>query len=50
MDRVASTLGPNVQFNAYLVRLYFDGDDTIAWHTGRKSFFVYLPLIITAFA
>ena len=36
---------PNVQYNAVLVRLYFDGSDQITWHTDGRTFLGEQPTI-----
>ena len=43
VDRVSAELG--VQFNAILLRLYFDGADEIAWHTDGRTFLGPTPTI-----
>lgn len=43
--QVTSHLGKGVQFNAFLVRLYFDGNDEIAWHTDGRTFLGDEPTI-----
>lgn len=43
VDRVSSELG--VPFNAFLLRLYFDGADEIAWHTDGRTFLGPTPTI-----
>jgi alkylated DNA repair dioxygenase AlkB len=35
----------NVPYNAVLVRLYFDGNDNIAWHTDGRTFLGKEPTI-----
>jgi alkylated DNA repair dioxygenase AlkB len=34
-----------IQFNAFLLRLYFDGNDEIAWHTDGRTFLGAEPTI-----
>ena len=34
-----------MRFNAFLLRLYFDGNDEIAWHTDGRSFLGDEPTI-----
>lgn len=36
---------PGVEYNAILLRLYFDGQDNIAWHTDGRSFLGDTPTI-----
>jgi len=36
---------PNVPYNAVLLRLYFDGQDNIAWHTDGRTFLGDRPTI-----
>jgi alkylated DNA repair dioxygenase AlkB len=43
VDKVSADLG--VPFNALLLRLYFDGDDEIAWHTDGRTFLGKTPVI-----
>lgn len=43
VDQVSTDLG--VPFNAFLLRLYFDGDDEIAWHTDGRTFLGPTPVI-----
>ena len=43
VDQVTNDLG--VPFNAFLLRLYFDGDDEIAWHTDGRTFLGPKPVI-----
>jgi alkylated DNA repair dioxygenase AlkB len=43
VDRVSSELGTD--FNAILLRLYFDGADEIAWHTDGRTFLGDEPTI-----
>uniref|UniRef100_A0A6U3QIU4 Fe2OG dioxygenase domain-containing protein n=1 Tax=Ditylum brightwellii TaxID=49249 RepID=A0A6U3QIU4_9STRA len=43
VDEVSSYLG--VPFNAMLLRLYFDGNDEIAWHTDGRTFLGDTPTI-----
>jgi len=43
--QLTSHLGKGVQFNAFLVRLYFDGNDEIAWHTDGRTFLGDEPTI-----
>ncbi|GMH55373.1 hypothetical protein TrRE_jg1256, partial [Triparma retinervis] len=43
VSRVSSLL--KTPFNAVLVRLYFDGDDNIAWHTDGRKFLGPTPTI-----
>lgn len=45
IDEVNSHLGDHVQFNAFLLRLYFDGNDEIAWHTDGRTFLGEKPTI-----
>jgi alkylated DNA repair dioxygenase AlkB len=45
IDEVNSHLGEHVQFNAFLLRLYFDGNDEIAWHTDGRTFLGEEPTI-----
>ena len=46
IDEVTSHLGGNhIQFNAFLLRLYFDGNDEIAWHTDGRTFLGEEPII-----
>lgn len=49
IDRVTSHLvgngGVAVKFNAFLLRLYFDGNDEIAWHTDGRTFLGEEPTI-----
>ncbi len=45
IDEVKSHLGDHVQFNAFLLRLYFDGNDEIAWHTDGRTFLGEKPTI-----
>ena len=45
IHQVTSHLGKGVQFNAFLVRLYFDGNDEIAWHTDGRTFLGDEPTI-----
>ncbi|KAL7430956.1 hypothetical protein ACHAXM_002446 [Skeletonema potamos] len=45
IDEVNSHLGDHVQFNAFLLRLYFDGNDEIAWHTDGRTFLGEEPTI-----
>ncbi|KAL9188809.1 hypothetical protein ACHAXT_007187 [Thalassiosira profunda] len=48
IDQVTSHLskgGKKVQFNAFLLRLYFDGNDEIAWHTDGRTFLGEEPTI-----
>mmetsp|Transcript_3540 Transcript_3540/g.5379 ORF Transcript_3540/g.5379 Transcript_3540/m.5379 type:complete len:426 (+) Transcript_3540:60-1337(+) len=45
IDEVNSHLGDHVQFNAFLLRLYFDGNDEIAWHTDGRTFLGEKPII-----
>lgn len=45
IDEVRSHLGDHVQFNAFLLRLYFDGNDEIAWHTDGRTFLGDKPAI-----
>ena len=45
IDEVKSHLGNHVQFNAFLMRLYFDGNDEIAWHTDGRTFLGDEPAI-----
>jgi len=35
----------NAKYNAILLRLYFDGNDNIAWHTDGRSFLGPTPVI-----
>jgi len=44
IDRVSTSLG-GVPFNACLFRLYFDGNDEIAWHTDGRKFLENDPII-----
>ncbi|KAL7550785.1 hypothetical protein ACHAWF_013998 [Thalassiosira exigua] len=37
IDKVTSHLGDRVVFNAFLLRLYFDGSDEISWHTDGRT-------------
>ena len=37
--------GMQVKFNAFLLRLYFDGNDEIAWHTDGRTFLGDEPTI-----
>ena len=39
------TATPRAEYNAVLVRLYFDGQDNIAWHTDGRSFLGETPTI-----
>jgi alkylated DNA repair dioxygenase AlkB len=43
VDEVTAHLG--VPFNAMLIRLYFDGEDEIAWHTDGRAFLGATPTI-----
>ena len=43
VDQVSTDLG--VPFNAFLLRLYFDGEDEIAWHTDGRTFLGPTPVI-----
>lgn len=43
LTRVSTELG--VPFNALLLRLYFDGQDEIAWHTDGRTFLGPTPTI-----
>lgn len=43
MDEVSQDL--RVPFNAMLLRLYFDGNDEIAWHTDGRTFLGNTPTI-----
>ena len=45
IEQVTNHLGNGVRFNAFLLRLYFDGDDEIAWHTDGRSFLGDEPTI-----
>ena len=45
VDQVTSHLGRGVVFNAFLLRLYFDGNDEIAWHTDGRTFLGAEPTI-----
>lgn len=45
IDLVTSHLGNGVVFNAFLLRLYFDGKDEIAWHTDGRTFLGEEPTI-----
>lgn len=57
VDEVSSKIGVNgssssinndenvIQFNAILLRLYFDGNDEIAWHTDGRTFLGNNPTI-----
>ena len=35
----------NAKYNAILLRLYFDGNDNIAWHTDGRTFLGPTPVI-----
>lgn len=45
IDQVTSHLGSGITFNAFLLRLYFDGKDEIAWHTDGRTFLGEEPTI-----
>ena len=45
IDQVTTHLGKGVRFNAFLLRLYFDGNDEIAWHTDGRTFLGDEPTI-----
>ncbi|MGK3754214.1 MAG: alkylated DNA repair dioxygenase AlkB [Bacillariaceae sp.] len=45
VDKVSSDLKVPKPFNAILVRLYFDGNDEIAWHTDGRTFLGNTPTI-----
>ncbi|KAL7449955.1 hypothetical protein ACHAWC_002928 [Mediolabrus comicus] len=38
-------IGKHIKFNAFLLRLYFDGNDEIAWHTDGRIFLGDEPTI-----
>ena len=42
--RISQDLG-GIEFNSILLRLYFDGNDNIAWHTDGRSFLGNSPTI-----
>lgn len=44
VERVSSTL-QHPRFNAILLRLYYDGEDEIAWHTDGRTFLGPTPTI-----
>ena len=45
VDEVSRDLNMPVPFNAMLLRLYFDGNDEIAWHTDGRTFLGNAPTI-----
>jgi alkylated DNA repair dioxygenase AlkB len=46
IDEVTSHhIGKQIKFNAFLLRLYFDGNDEIAWHTDGRTFLGDEPTI-----
>ncbi|KAL7536253.1 hypothetical protein ACHAXR_007015 [Thalassiosira sp. AJA248-18] len=45
VDQVTSHLGNGAVFNTFLLRLYFDGNDEIAWHTDGRKFLGEEPTI-----
>lgn len=45
IEEVTSHLGKHIKFNAFLLRLYFDGNDEIAWHTDGRTFLGDEPTI-----
>jgi alkylated DNA repair dioxygenase AlkB len=51
IDKVTTHLNENnkeavpIRFNAFLLRLYFDGNDEIAWHTDGRTFLGDEPTI-----
>ncbi len=45
IDEVTTHLGTHIKFNAFLLRLYFDGNDEIAWHTDGRTFLGDEPTI-----
>lgn len=47
VDRASKQFLREGTFNAILVRLYFDGDDEIAWHTDSRKFLGPSPTIVS---
>ena len=45
VDEVSRDLNMPMPFNAMLLRLYFDGNDEIAWHTDGRTFLGNAPTI-----
>ena len=45
VEEVSRDLNMSVPFNAMLLRLYFDGNDEIAWHTDGRQFLGNAPTI-----
>lgn len=45
VDEVSRDLNMPTPFNAMLLRLYFDGNDEIAWHTDGRTFLGNAPTI-----
>jgi len=45
IDQINSHIGNGVIFNTFLLRLYFDGKDEIAWHTDGRTFLGDEPTI-----